>query len=791
MDQGELLIGRSREGPVRLPLDVLKRHVTVLGASGSGKTVMAKCFIEEATLAGIPSVLIDPQGDLASMALGGLMKDIEDHGGDPTRLVSLTQKAEVRIFTPASSKGIPISIDPLHLPPPDRLSPDERVRAVDMVAKGLTQLLGYDVQSDDGKSCTAFLYQLIEQLWESGVQTKDFARFAEIVADPEGEGLEGAETFISPRERATIAKKLRQFSVGLKKLMFNFGAPLDMATFLSPANASKVPINIIYLNTLNAESDKQFFVSMVAREIYNWMLQNPSERVQLVFYIDEVSSYLPPHPRNPPAKEMLTLLFKQGRKYGVSCLMCTQNPADIDYKAMAQANTWALGRMMTKQDLSKVSHMVKSMAPEEVESIMTSIPNLSTGHFLLICPDVFKRAKPMQARWLLTQHTTLDEDGLRALMPAAVRDHFARFQKGAKAKEWVNEQRERERAGESGGAGEIKQTQGSADAKTEATSEGVTEVSLKHDGPAIEDGAGSGVRSDGEVEPVRARALLEEADELLIEAETVIGEPVEPEAPDEATAAHEPSASPGSVSPGVRQEATTPAGSPLGGIMDAVSHLPGLWRKEEATAHRPEPPRPPGDAKDHVLVPRLNVSQAAVTHLAEKERESTLFIIKGETVGDIRLFYLPIYHVEYQIQTKRLGLMRTEHKGSLTFHGQTGQILMIETEVMPPFKAKELAFTTNVDQHPWDYKDLTGFREFAQEYVHRNDLVPRDGKGNEHTLTKVKLRNLFKRLFGEPPTEITPSYLPVWELNLMDKKIVNAARKVFIDGVLGKELELM
>ena len=53
------------------------------------------------------------------------------------------------------------------------------------------------------------------------------------------------------------------------------------------------------------------------------------------------------------------------------------------------------------------------------------------------------------------------------------------------------------------------------------------------------------------------------------------------------------------------------------------------------------------------------------------------------------------------------------------------------------------------------------------------------------------MRNLFKRLFGEAPTQITPGYLPVWELNLMDKKITNAARKVYIDGVLGKELELM
>ena len=39
----------------------------MLGSTGSGKTVMAKTVIEEATMAGIPSLIIDPQGDLARL----------------------------------------------------------------------------------------------------------------------------------------------------------------------------------------------------------------------------------------------------------------------------------------------------------------------------------------------------------------------------------------------------------------------------------------------------------------------------------------------------------------------------------------------------------------------------------------------------------------------------------------------------------------------------------------------------------------------------------------------------
>ena len=50
------------------PHDLLT-HTIVLGMTGSGKTILGKIMIEEAALHGIPSIMIDPKGDLASMKL--------------------------------------------------------------------------------------------------------------------------------------------------------------------------------------------------------------------------------------------------------------------------------------------------------------------------------------------------------------------------------------------------------------------------------------------------------------------------------------------------------------------------------------------------------------------------------------------------------------------------------------------------------------------------------------------------------------------------------------------------
>ena len=54
--------------PVTLNKSVLKRHAAYLGGSGSGKTTLALSLIEQLLLRGIPAVMIDRKGDLASYA---------------------------------------------------------------------------------------------------------------------------------------------------------------------------------------------------------------------------------------------------------------------------------------------------------------------------------------------------------------------------------------------------------------------------------------------------------------------------------------------------------------------------------------------------------------------------------------------------------------------------------------------------------------------------------------------------------------------------------------------------
>jgi DNA helicase HerA-like ATPase len=67
-----------------------------------------------------------------------------------------------------------------------------------------------------------------------------------------------------------------------------------------------------------------------------------------------VYGYLPPHPQNPPTKRRLVALMKQARAFGVGVVLATQNPMDLDYRALSNAGLWCVGRLQTDAERERV-----------------------------------------------------------------------------------------------------------------------------------------------------------------------------------------------------------------------------------------------------------------------------------------------------------------------------------------------------------------------------------------------------------------------------------------------------
>ena len=93
-----------------------------------------------------------------------------------------------------------------------------------------------------------------------------------------------------------------------------------------------------------------FFVSLLLNQVIAWMRgQSGTSSLRALVYMDEIFGFLPPT-ANPPSKLPMLTLLKQARAFGIGLVLVTQNPVDLDYKALSNAGTWFIGRLQAERD---------------------------------------------------------------------------------------------------------------------------------------------------------------------------------------------------------------------------------------------------------------------------------------------------------------------------------------------------------------------------------------------------------------------------------------------------------
>ena len=421
----ELEIGTylSTGEPFSFDKDLLRYHVSLLGTTGSGKTVAAKAIIEEATLAGLPSLLIDPQGDLARIAILGDLDEIEANGGDRERAKKYQDLAEVRIWTPTKNKGLPLCINPFKAIP-DTLEPEDKIAYIDIMASGFTLLSGYKEGQGKTAQVKAFLNVLLSHSVEMKANPTNFADLADLIMYPqerfqtwgrEAELTDLMDGFLKPNDIENLSRKVRTLDTGINKLMFSSGVPLDIDIMRTPANEGRIPVNIIHMKSLLDEHTQQTFLLEISRALYSWMMKLSSSDtgMKFLYFIDEVAPYLPPHPSNPPAKNIIKLLFKQGRKYGVSCVLATQNLKDVDYKILDQTHTKIIGKVKDPRETKNIKELINNKA---ADTYAEKLSTFDAGEFLVLNSKIKPLPIQIKFRWLYTDHgLPLNDDDVQEL----------------------------------------------------------------------------------------------------------------------------------------------------------------------------------------------------------------------------------------------------------------------------------------------------------------------------------------------------------------------------------------
>ena len=448
----------------------LTTHAVIIGMTGSGKTGLGIGLLEEALIDRVPVIAIDPKGDLPNLALTfpalapedflpwvdpqaavskGLTVEqyaaqqadtwragLAEWGQPPQRIERLKKSAAVRVYTPGSSAGLPVSVLRNFTPPPPELAADtdlfrERVQST---TTALLALLG--IEADPLTSREHILVaNILENVWQQG-KGLDLPGLIQAIQVPPFErvGVMELDLFFPAKERLALAMRINNLLAAPGFEAWLNGAPLDINGLLHTPEGQ--PVASIFSIGHLSDAQRMFFVAMLLNEILAWVrTQSGTASLRAILYMDEIFGFMPPV-GNPPSKRPLLTLLKQARAFGLGVVLSTQNPVDLDYKGLSNTGTWFVGRLQTERDKLRLLAGLEGAAAgtgfdrNRMEEILAGL-----GKRTFLLHNVHETAPTLfQTRWAmsylcgpmtrdqimkLTQQTSASASAATQPMPAA------------------------------------------------------------------------------------------------------------------------------------------------------------------------------------------------------------------------------------------------------------------------------------------------------------------------------------------------------------------------------------
>jgi len=393
----------------------LTTHAVCVGMTGSGKTGLCIDLLEEAAIDSVPSIVIDPKGDITNLMLtfpelkgenflpwinksdakrknmseqefadaqaALWKKGLKEWGQDGKRIEMLKSNAEFNIFTPGSNAGISVSILDSFKAPSFGIIDDGDAFSdkISSTASSLLGLLGIDADPLKSKE-HILLSNILQHFWAKS-EDLDLPKIIQSVQTPPFNkiGVFELESFYPEKERFSLAMQLNNILSAPGFQSWLKGEPLDVDKLLYN-ETGKPKISIFYTAHLS-DTERMFFTSLLLNQLLSWMrMQSGTTSLRALLYVDEIFGYLPPV-SNPPSKKPFLTLLKQARAFGLGLVLATQNPVDLDYKSLSNAGTWFLGRLQTDRDKKRILDGLEGASLEgggkfnksEIEKLLSNI----------------------------------------------------------------------------------------------------------------------------------------------------------------------------------------------------------------------------------------------------------------------------------------------------------------------------------------------------------------------------------------------------------------------------------
>ena len=346
--------------PAQLLSNKLNRHGVIAGATGTGKTVTLKVLAEQLSEAGVPVLLSDIKGDLASLAEKGEVTE---------KIAERLKKVHVEDFEPSS---YPVAFWDIF----GENGINIRTTISEMGPILLSQLLGLN-ETQEGILNIAF-----KVAYEQGlllIDIKDLRAMLNYVGAHASE-LRNLYGNIAQQSIGTILRSL----LVLEQQGGNqfFGEPAFEIGDLFKTDASgRGTINVL-------SSEKLFQTPKLYATFLLWFLSELYENLpevgdldkpKLVFFFDEAHVLF--NQSNPAVQVKIELIVRLIRSKGISIFFVTQNPTDIPNAVASQlGNRIQHGlRSFTPAEQKNVKAVAGTFRQEEGKDLVSVITNLKVG----------------------------------------------------------------------------------------------------------------------------------------------------------------------------------------------------------------------------------------------------------------------------------------------------------------------------------------------------------------------------------------------------------------------------
>src|SRR5512141_146800 len=414
----------------------LTTHAVVTGMTGSGKTGLCITLLEEAALAGIPAIIVDIEGELTNLflhfpdlapqdfqpwidpemarragkTLDQLAMDastswkegLQEWEIPQERVLALKNTAQFAIYTPGSDAGISVSVLSSLAAPVIPWNENREIlrERISSTVTALLGLVGYEDIDPIRSREHILLSNIFENYWSQG---KD-VELTELILQTQTPSFDklGAfpvDTFFPAKDRMELAMVLNNILASPAFETWREGQPLDIASMLYTADG-RPRHSIFYLAHLS-DAERMFFVTLLLSAVETWMrMQKGSTSLRALLYMDEIFGYLPPT-HNPSSKQPLLRMLKQARAFGLGLLLATQNPVDVDYKALSNAGTWFIGKLQTEQDKNRLLDGLESSAGGTPRAIFDKLIS-SIGKRVFVLHNIHARQPELlETRWTM------------------------------------------------------------------------------------------------------------------------------------------------------------------------------------------------------------------------------------------------------------------------------------------------------------------------------------------------------------------------------------------------------